>query len=70
MSQTHMKITGMTCGACKKIIERRISELADVQSVDVNLESGIALIEASRPIYVQEVTDVLTGTDYQVISNL
>ncbi len=70
MIQTQAKITGMTCGACKKIVERRLSKIADVQSVDVAIETGKTLIEASRTINPQEITQSLAGTDYQVVSNL
>ena len=48
---TQYKITGMNCAHCRASVEKAIAAVADVDSVDVNLSSGIATVTgtASAP---------------------
>lgn len=55
----------MTCGACEKLISKRIMRIDGVIEVAVKLP-GSATITASRDISVEEVQKVLEGTHYIV----
>ncbi|MCL5094330.1 MAG: heavy-metal-associated domain-containing protein [Patescibacteria group bacterium] len=65
MSELNLKIDGITCPACVKLIERRISKIGGVNSVDVNL-GGEATINSDQEIDLEEIKEVLSDTDYKV----
>lgn len=57
-------ITGTHCQACKKLIEKRISTITDVSSVDVDFETGKTVIYTNRNIEKVEIKKVLEGMPY------
>ncbi|MDP9053380.1 MAG: heavy-metal-associated domain-containing protein [Acidobacteriota bacterium] len=44
-STVEFKVEGMSCGACVRSIERKLSKMAGVVSVRVDLGSGHAVVE-------------------------
>lgn len=66
MKTTIVKLSGLTCTACTKLIAKRIKTIADVEDVNVELP-GKATIQAGRDIIVDEIQKVLEGTQYQII---
>lgn len=70
MSQTTvLQINGMHCGACEKVISKRLGKLPGVSNVKVSLNEGTAEIESEEKITIEEASSILTGTDYQVINS-
>jgi len=70
MSQTtRLQLSGLTCGACEKVISKRLNTIDGVEEVHVSSANGFASIIAKRSIDIQEVEDVLQGTHYKVINN-
>ena len=63
---TTIKLNGLTCPACKKLTEKRIGQIAGVESVEVNLSDSFATISAGREISKEEISKVLEGTPYTV----
>ena len=59
-----INITGTHCPACKKLIEKRIMTIAEVNSVDVDFSSGETKITADKEITKVEINKILEGTDY------
>ena len=57
-------ITGTHCPACKKLIERRLSTITGVNSVDVDFQTGKTVITANRNIGKDEVSLSLEGMPY------
>jgi copper chaperone CopZ len=43
-------VTGMTCGHCVASVTEEISELASVESVDVDLATGSVTVTSSQPL--------------------
>ncbi len=71
MTQTsRFQLSGLTCGACEKIITKRLKSIKDVVDVQVTLQNSIASVVAPRNINQQEIETALQGTHYKVISNL
>jgi copper chaperone CopZ len=66
MQQT-IKLSGLTCPACKKVTEKRIGRIDGVSTVDVSLETGIATIEVANELSVVDVQNVLQDTPYSVV---
>lgn len=65
--QQTIKLTGLTCPACKKITEKRIGELNGVTKVETVLENGLVYIFTSREISAQEIDNILKDTPYKTI---
>jgi copper chaperone CopZ len=61
-----IKLTGLTCVACQKLISKRISKIDGVENVDVALD-GETNINAARAISNEEIMNVLEGTKYQIV---
>lgn len=66
MKTTTLKLTGLTCTACTKLITKRIKTISDVDDVTVELP-GTATIKAERDVPEEEVKKVLEGTHYGVV---
>ena len=64
---TTVKLSGLSCEACKKIIEKRLLKLSEVMSVEVSLEKSTAVITAMHSVTILEVTEALKDTDFKVI---
>ncbi len=47
MSQTNLKITGMTCNHCVMHVKKALQSVAGVDSVDVILEPGRAVVSGN-----------------------
>ena len=63
--ETTLTLTGLTCAACQKLIQKRILKIEGVNDVVVEL-SGQTSIKASRKITSNEVANVLKDTKYAV----
>ena len=61
-----IKLSGLTCPACKKVTEKRIGSIKGVSGVEVLLDSGVATISSERVIPMSEISEVLKDTPYQV----
>ena len=44
-SKLELNVDGMSCDACVRSIERKLSKVAGVESARVNLETGKATVE-------------------------
>lgn len=44
-SKVELKVEGMTCQACVRSVQRKLSKIAGVQSARVDLEAGKATVE-------------------------
>lgn len=69
MNITKVRVTGITCTSCEKVISGRLKRIEGIKNVQVNIASGDVSIEATRPINVDEVVKSLQGTHYGVITN-
>ena len=67
MQTQTIKLSGLSCPACKKVTEKRIGGLNGVSRVEVSVGSGIAIINTDREITLVEIKEVLKDTPYQVI---
>ncbi|MCL5433339.1 MAG: heavy-metal-associated domain-containing protein [Patescibacteria group bacterium] len=62
------RISGLTCPACKKLSEKKISAITGVISVSVNLDSGEATIESEETIGIDKIINALKDTPYRVVT--
>lgn len=47
---TQLKITGMTCGHCQKAVREALESVAGVKSAEVDLASGLAVIQGNADV--------------------
>ena len=66
--QITITLTGLTCSACKKVVEKRLQKIEGVQTVVVDLGTGQATIDASRDVSTQEMQHALEDTLYKVVA--
>ncbi|WP_138433253.1 heavy metal translocating P-type ATPase [Winogradskyella algicola] len=59
MTHTY-KVTGMTCNGCKASVEKALSELSDVDKVEVNLNDSTATITMQKHIEVDTLQNALS----------
>jgi copper chaperone CopZ len=66
MTQTQLTVFGMTCDHCVRHVTDAISKVAGVQSVNVKLTEGIAVIESDASLDLQSVKDAVVAAGYSV----
>lgn len=66
MNNQTIRISGMTCDACVKLVIRRFMKIPGATSARVMLD-GTAHVEASRLIGKEEFMRALEGLPYNVI---
>ena len=52
-------IYGMTCNGCKSTIHQNLNDLPEIESVEVNLEKGEAIIFAKSDINISKLQNAL-----------
>jgi len=45
MSSIKLQVQGMTCGACVRHVTQALNAIADVEAIDVDLQSGLVRVE-------------------------
>lgn len=65
MFTLNLKLTGLTCDACVKLIRKRLSRIADIADVHLDLTGSLS-IEAARNISKSEIEAVLAGMPYSI----
>ncbi|PRR69768.1 heavy-metal-associated domain-containing protein [Clostridium thermopalmarium] len=60
-------IEGMSCGHCVSHVKEALSELNGVNSVDVNLDSKTAIIEASTDVKDEDIKFAIDDAGYEVV---
>ncbi len=68
MQTLTIRLSGLTCPACKKITEKRIGSILGVAKVEVNIDSGTAVIQSENGIDMGSIIAVLQDTHYKVIT--
>jgi copper chaperone CopZ len=68
--QTTVNVSGMTCGHCVMSVTEELSELAGVESVDVELVAGgvsPVTVTSSRELGDDEIEEAVEDAGYSVV---
>jgi copper chaperone CopZ len=65
METINLTVSGMTCGACVKHVEKAINSIAGVEKVEVDLASGAVKVEGNVSQQVKEMIAALEEDGYQ-----
>lgn len=60
------QLTGLTCGACVKLVERRLQSLPDLTMTEIGAD-GRVKVTAKREIRAEEIRESLSDTPYNVV---
>jgi copper chaperone CopZ len=64
METINLTVSGMTCGACVKHVEKAINSIAGVEKVEVDLASGAVKVEGHVLQHVKEIIAALEEDGY------
>ena len=64
METINLTVSGMTCGACVKHVEKAINSIAGMQKVEVDLASGAVKVEGNVSQHVKEIIAALEEDGY------
>ncbi|OPY88483.1 MAG: Copper chaperone CopZ [Smithella sp. PtaU1.Bin162] len=62
-----IKIKGMSCGHCVMAVERALSAIAGIKDVKVDLKSGSASYEETKPVDAKIIADAVKKAGYEVV---
>ncbi|MDN5716424.1 MAG: heavy-metal-associated domain-containing protein [Janibacter sp.] len=60
-------VTGMTCGHCVSSVTEEIQEIAGVEGVQVELESGAVTVTSAEPVDAAAVRTAVEEAGYQLV---
>ncbi|MGN0977051.1 MAG: sulfite exporter TauE/SafE family protein [Faecousia sp.] len=66
MTKQQFSIGGMTCSGCERALERAVSRLEGVQSVQADHRKGLLEVEFSPPCTPQQIVQAVQNTGYSV----
>lgn len=67
MNEQTITISGMTCGACVKLVTKILSQMKGVCSI-LSVEKGIARVSVKTQFTKESFAHVFTGTPYRIES--
>jgi copper chaperone CopZ len=68
MATTTYTVSGMTCGHCASSVTEEISQLAGVDSIDVELASGRVTVTSAAPLDETAVRAAVDEAGYTLVS--
>lgn len=66
MQTLHVKISGITCDACFKLIKKKLMKLSSVTDVSIKDGSGETTITSGQLVSEADVINALQGTEFTV----
>jgi copper chaperone len=66
MTVTRITVSGMTCGHCVSSVTEEVGELAGVELVDVDLETGEVTITSGAPLDAADLEAAVAEAGYAV----
>lgn len=66
MNKLNLKITGITCEACIKLIKKKVGKLDGVSDIAIKDNNGETIITSINKLNLSDITSALSGLPYQV----
>ena len=67
MARYELRVTGMTCGSCEKIVEQRVGNIEGVQSVEANSDGESVVAEGDEGLG-NAIAKRIENTGYDVVN--
>jgi copper chaperone CopZ len=68
MSTTTVTVMGMSCGGCASSVREEIGEIPGVHAVQVDVGSGMVVIESEVPVEAPAIKNAVEEAGYQLVS--
>lgn len=68
MATSVFKLSGLTCPACKKLVEKRIGTIDGVKLANVDLTNNSVEITSEKELQRLDVENSLRDTPYKIIN--
>lgn len=62
----NLKISGITCGACIKLIKKKVGKIIGVMDVAIKDNNGETMIVSENEIKTSDIISALNGLPYEV----
>lgn len=62
-----LKISGITCDACIKLIKRKVEKLTEVTEVNIKDNNGETTIISTRELKASDIIAALSGMPFTVV---
>lgn len=62
----NLKISGITCEACIKLIRKKVRKISSVKNVVIKDNNGETMIESDNELTTSDIVSALEGLPYQV----
>lgn len=67
MNDIKLKLAGLTCEACVKLVSNRFKKIPGVRDVDINLINGETKVSSETNIDLAILENSLAGTHYSIV---
>ena len=67
MPTTEYQVTGMTCDHCEHAVSTEVSQVSNVQSVEVSAATGRLLVTSGAPVREEEIVAAVDEAGYQAV---
>ena len=65
-SKQELTVSGMTCGHCAQTLTTALSALGGVDAVDVDVNSGRAIVHAAHPLSTDALAEAVSEAVYEL----
>ena len=59
-------ISGISCGACSRLISKRLQKIDGVKKINIEDKTGEAEITSSQDLDINAIRSALVGTQYKI----
>jgi len=68
MEQTHFILSNLTCGACAKVVKKRLlGQIPDIEDITVTDQGEVDMVSGEK-ISKEMIEEALADTDYKFVS--
>ena len=67
VGSTTFQVTGMTCGHCRRAVTEEISAVDGVESVTVDLATGLVTVAATSPVDRADIAAAVDEAGYALV---
>ena len=67
MKELKLKINGMVCNGCENRVKTALSEIAGIESVDANHNTGIVTITSKEDIDASKIKEKIIDIGFEIV---
>ena len=67
MKELRIKINGMVCNGCENRVKTALSEIAGIESVDANHNTGLVTVKSENYLDVAQIKERITDLGFEII---